>query len=295
VWLKRDDIGPVALAGNKVRKYDLVLGEALQDGADLLITAGATQSNSARAGAAAAALLGLECRLLLSGPRRAEPTANLLLDVLLGAQIRHLGDVSWEHLERAVEHEAAEAASSGSRPVIAPVGCSSPLGALGFALAFIELREQCFELGLRPAAIIHASSSVGTHAGLLVGRALVGDDVPILGVEVGAIYDDPASTADALAREAAALVGLELADPGADIRTGFLGPGYAIPDAGTVAAIEVFARTEAVICDPVYSGKGAAGLLGMADALTGPVVFWHTGGYHALFDPELAAVLAQVR
>jgi 1-aminocyclopropane-1-carboxylate deaminase/D-cysteine desulfhydrase len=148
---------------------------------------------------------------------------------------------------------------------------------------------------VRPAAIVHASSSVGTHAGLLVGRALVGDEVPILGVEVGAIYDDPDRKANALAREAAALIGLDLAEPGADIRTGFLGPGYALPDAGTAAAIVMFARTEAIICDPVYSGKGAAGLLGLADGLPGPVVFWHTGGYHALFDPELAAALARFR
>lgn len=291
IWLKRDDVGAVATAGNKIRKYDLVLGEALTRGAELLITTGAAQSNSARAGAAAAVLCGLGCRLILAGDRPSAPAGNLLLDELLGAEIDYAGDVPWAALEQAVL-DAAQ--SSAERAVVAPVGCSSPLGSLGFALAYLELRAQCEAAGIVPGAIVHASSSLGTHAGLLVGRALAGDALPVIGIDVGAIYDDLPAAADALASEAAALIGLRLPRPGSDIRTEFLGPGYGVPDATTARAVELFARTEAVIVDPVYSGKGAAGALALAAELPAPLIFWHTGGYHALFDPDHAAALAAV-
>ena len=294
-WIKRDDVGPVALAGNKLRKFDLVLGQALHDGADLLITTGAAQSNAARAGAAAAAHLGLECRLLLAGPAPAAATANTLLDELLGARIDFLPDAGWAELEEAVEAAAEDARAAGRRPAVAPVGCSSPLGALGFALAYLELRAQCRDLDLPEITILHASSSLGTHAGLLVGRALLGEATPIIGIDVAAIAEDPDTAAARLAQQAAALIGLELPNPGPRIETGFLGPGYGVPDAATAAAIDLLARTEAVITDPVYSGKGAAGALALAPQLDGPVVFWHTGGYHALFDPPHAAALAAAR
>lgn len=287
LWAKRDDMGSVALAGNKIRKFDLVLGRAIADGARTLVTTGAAQSNSARAGAAAAALTGLSCRLILSGRAPEEATGNLLLDGLLGAQIEFLGEATWQELDAAV---AAAAREPGT--VAAPVGCSSPLGALGFAAALLEAAQQWPH---PPATIVHASSSLGTHAGLLVGRALLGIPVRVIGIDVGAIYRDPSTAADALAREAAALIGLDLPAPGAEIRTGHLGPGYGIPDARTAAAIDLFARTEAVITDPVYSGKGAAGLIAIAPLLDGPVLWWHTGGYHALFDPAHARALAQVR
>lgn len=292
IWLKRDDVGAVATAGNKIRKYDLVLGDALQRGAEVLITTGAAQSNSARAGAAAAVLCGLRCRLILAGDRPPRAAANLLLDELLGAEIDFAGDVPWSVLEDAV---VAAAQASAVPAVVAPVGCSSPLGSLGFALAYLELRQQCQAASIVPSAIVHASSSLGTHAGLLVGRALVGDSVPIIGVDVGAIYEDLPAAADALARDAAAVIGLDLPRPGSDIRSDFLGPGYAIPDAATAEAIELFAQTEAVILDPVYSGKGASGALRLAPEFHGPLVFWHTGGYHALFDPPHADALAAAR
>lgn len=289
IWLKRDDIGPVATAGNKIRKYDLVLGKALADGAQVLITTGAAQSNSARAGAAAAALCGLRCRLILAGHPPQVASGNLLLDELLGAEIRFAGDVTWAALEEAVLAEASDTA------VVAPVGCSSPLGSLGFALAYLELREQCAAAGVAPGAVVHASSSLGTHAGLLVGRALAGDQTPIIGIDVGAIHEDLPAAADALAREAAQLIGVELQHPRSDIRTGFMGPGYGIPDESTALAVELFARTEAVILDPVYSGKAAAGALSLIDDLPGPLIFWHTGGYQALFDPPHAAALRSAR
>lgn len=295
LWIKRDDVGPVAMAGNKARKFDLVLAAAARDGADLLITTGAAQSNSARTGAAFAALLGLDCRLILSGDPPQEPTGNVLLDELLGARVDFIGDVDWPQLEAAVLDAAEQASAEGRRPVVAPVGCSSPLGALGFALAYLELEQQCRDAGLRPAAIVHASSSLGTHAGLLVGRALATDRFPVVGIDVAAIRPDLNRAADELARTAAALIGLDLPEPGAVILDGFLGPGYGAADAATAHAVDLLARTEAVITDPVYSGKGAAGALALAAGHDGPVVFWHTGGYHALFDPAHAGDLRGAR
>jgi 1-aminocyclopropane-1-carboxylate deaminase/D-cysteine desulfhydrase-like pyridoxal-dependent ACC family enzyme len=286
LWAKRDDTGPVALAGNKIRKYDLVLGRALADGATRLVTAGAAQSNSARAGAAAAVRTGLSCRLILSGQPPAEAAGNLLLDQLLGAELVWLGDATWQQLEAAV---AAASAEPGT--VTAPVGCSSPLGALGFASALLEAAQQWPHA---PEAIVHASSSLGTHAGLLVGRALLDIPTRIIGIDVAAISPEPAAAADALARQAAALIGLDLPRPGADIRDG-IGPGYGVPDARTAAAVDLLARTEAVIADPVYSGKGAAGMLALAPLIDGPILWWHTGGYHALFDPGHARALARAR
>jgi 1-aminocyclopropane-1-carboxylate deaminase/D-cysteine desulfhydrase-like pyridoxal-dependent ACC family enzyme len=200
--------------------------------------------------------------------------------------------VGWRELEVAVERAGEAARAAGRGPVLAPVGCSSPLGALGFAAAFLELHEQCRAAGVEPAAIVHASSSAGTHAGLLVGRALARVDTPVIGIDVAAITEDPTVAAAELARSAAALIGVRLQNPGADIRSDFLGPGYGTPDRRTAEAVHVFAALEAIITDPVYSGKGAAGALALAREHDGPVVFWHTGGYHALFDPAHAQALA---
>lgn len=284
VWIKRDDVGNVALAGNKIRKYDLILGSAT---AEVLVTAGAGQSNSARAGAAAAARLGMHSHLILSDPEPATLSGNLILDDLLGAQLDFRADANWADLNRAVSEVAQSYREAGQSAITAPVGASSPLGSLGFARAFLEFDQQCQSEGLQPTAIVHASSSLGTHAGLLVGRALSGREIDIIGIDVGAIYPDLPEEANRLAAAAAELIGLPLPDPGADLRTEYLGRGYGLPDEATAAAIRLFAQQEAVITDPVYSGKGAQGLVDLLrrGEILGPVVFWHTGGYHALFDP----------
>ena len=191
IWIKRDDIQSVALAGNKIRKFDLALGEALAQGCDTVVTTGAVQSNSARSGAAAAAVLGMGSVLLLSGSEPDQPSANLLLDRLVGAEVRYAGSAGWEELNQGVDDIVAELAAAGRRAYAAPVGCSSPLGSLGFALAFLELDEQCHRQGIEPAAVVHASTSGGTHAGLLVGRALTGRTTPLVAIDSGAIYRRP--------------------------------------------------------------------------------------------------------
>ncbi len=298
VWIKRDDIQGVALAGNKLRKFDLVLGAALADGADTLITTGAAQSNSARTGAAAAAACGMDSVLVLRGDEPDVPTGNLFLDRLLGAEIRFVGDVGWRDMNRIVDEVAEELREQGRRPITAPVGCSNPLGALGFARAFLELDAQLDALGLEPSCIVHTSTSGGSHAGLLVGRAMSPRNTPVVAIDAGQLFGrDPRPKMLDLARSAAELieVELELSVDDLDIRLDYIGDGYGITTSGSREAIELLARSEAIVTDPVYSGKGAAGLIdllrrgagdgGIDGGINGPVVFWHTGGYHALFDP----------
>ncbi len=297
VWIKRDDIQGVALAGNKLRKFDLVIGEALTRGKDTLVTTGALQSNSARTGAAAAAATGIAAWLLLSGDEPDTPTANLLIDRLVGARVRYAGRASWDELNAGVNDLVAELHRKGRKPFAAPVGCSSPLGALGFALGFLEIHAQLARAGVEPAAIVHTSTSGGTHAGLLVGRALAKSTTRIIGVDVGAIHENPADTLADLANRAADLIGFELGSSEADleITTEQVGDGYAVPTEAGNAAIGKLARAEGVLVDPVYSGKGLAGFLDLVNAggLEGPVVFWHTGGYHSLFDPRYGTPLAR--
>ena len=287
IWLKRDDVQGVALAGNKLRKFDLVIGEALANRKNLLVTTGFLQSNSARTGAAAAAAVGMKSVLLLSGEKPSNASANLLIAQLVGAEIRYAGDVGWDFLNAGVNDIVSEFHRKEYKPFAAPVGCSSPLGALGFAQAFLELSAQMDAAGVEPSAIVHTSTSGGTHAGLLVGRALAGSDVRIIGIDVGAIYQHPQEALLDLANQAADRISVDLGLTTSDleITTDQVGEGYAIPTKAGNQAIDLLARNEAILVDPIYSGKGLAGFIDLARSgeLEGPVVFWHTGGYHALF------------
>ena len=297
VLLKRDDAGPAGTAGNKVRKLELVLARALADGADAVVILGARQSNAARATAAAAARLGLACHLVVDGGYDpATPEGNLLLDRLFGATVHPSGARDWAALDARAQEIELDLRERGGRPFRLPVGASSPLGALGFARAYEELQQQL--AGRRVEAIFHASSSGGTHAGLLAGRALTGHrdaQAPrIRGVEVAGIGPDMAGLVAWLAREAGTLVGEDLAVE-ADLDHDHLGPGYAETTPASLEAIALLARLEGVVTDPVYSGKALAALV--ADArrgrIGGPVVFWHTGGVPAIFARPYAGALAE--
>jgi 1-aminocyclopropane-1-carboxylate deaminase/D-cysteine desulfhydrase len=294
VLLKRDDAGPAGIAGNKVRKLELVLAQALDGGADAVVILGARQSNAARATAAAAARLGLACHLVVDGDEPGEPEGNLLLDRLFAATVHPSGARDWAALDARAQALEDELRTAGATPYRMPVGASSPLGALGFARAYEELAAQ---LGGRAVeAIYHASSSGGTHAGLLAGRALAGADghAPrIRGVEVAGIGPDMAGLVAWLAAEATALVG-DRRDVEPDLDHGHLGPGYAETTPESLDAIALLAELEGVVTDPVYSGKALAALV--ADArrgrIRGPVVFWHTGGVPAIFARPYAGALA---
>ena len=285
VWLKRDDVGSLGLTGNKVRKLEFTLGEAvLERRARAVVTLGAPQSNHARATAAAAAQLGLRAVLVMGGADPGgPPTGNLLLDELFGAEVRYAGTDDWSRLAELVAEIEAELGGAYTLPA----GGSSPVGSLGFAAAYVELLEQLDDAGLDPRCVYHASTSGGTHAGLLLGHALAGRGPRPLGFDVGQIVPDARGLVTWLANEAGALLG---ADPGlgeddANLDLSQLGDGYgAFTDAG-VEAIRLLAGTEGAVLDPVYRGKAMAGLVADARAgrIDGPVVFWHTGGGPSLF------------
>src|SRR3954454_12673774 len=240
VWMKRDDVGALGLAGNKVRKLEFVLGAARRDGADAIVIVGAEQSNACRAAAAACAQLGLRCMLVLSGDEPDRATGNLLLDRLYGAEVRFAGTTDWAQLAAAAEAASDALRADGATPYLLPVGVSSPLGAVGFAVAWFELLEQLDALDVAAATVVHASSSGGTHAGLLAGRRLSegGPRVRAIGV-ADDIYPDMAARYAEIATGAARLLGADVAI-GADdlwLDRGFLGGGYAVPTDDALAAI----------------------------------------------------------
>jgi D-cysteine desulfhydrase family pyridoxal phosphate-dependent enzyme len=284
VWIKRDDVGSIGLAGNKVRKLEYVLADARDQGADAIVIIGAEQSNAARATAAACAQLGLRCVLVLSGEEPSgPPTGNLLLDDLFGAEIQFAGDVGWEELRAASERLSDDLRAEGATPYTLPAGSSSPLGAVGFVAAWFELREQMRDAGVEASTLFYAASSGGTQAGLTLGRAISGDPAAPALRAIG-VAPDLTPDVDALARGAASLIGADAEIPPAQIDMSFAGAGYAIPTPEGNEAIRLLASTEGIVCDPVYSGKALAALV--AAEHDGPAVFWHTGGYHALFAPR---------
>jgi D-cysteine desulfhydrase len=283
--VKRDDALPFGFGGNKVRKLDLVAARARAEGADTLLTVGGLQSNHARATAAAAAKLGLRCVLVLSGTRPERPTANLLLDGLLGAEVHFVSS----RAERAPAMRAAadRLRAEGRRPFEIPLGASTPLGAMAYALALAELLAQI----PAPDVIVHSTSSGGTQAGLVAGRALL--DVPTRVVGVSA--DDPAPVLKQTVAELVAGIDSALASAGAlsastppaEVDDSFVGEGYGIPTPASREAIALAARTEALFLDPTYTAKAMAGLIASVRAehfrSDQTVLFWHTGGQVGLF------------
>jgi L-cysteate sulfo-lyase len=283
--IKRDDLLPFAFGGNKVRKMQVVAAEAQAAGADTLITCGGVQSNHARVTAAAGAVLGMRVILVLNGTPPADATANLLLDRLFGADVRFVS--SREERASAMDHLAVEVRARGGRPFVVPLGASTPSGALGFARAISELAIA----RIRPDAIVHATSSGGTQAGLIAGCALFGLRTRVLGISA----DDPAPSASRTVSDLllgmAERLGSASASLGAqapvEVDDRFVGPGYGIPTPASIAALELLARTEGILLDPVYTAKAMAGLLDRIRAgdfrKNDTILFWHTGGTPALF------------
>lgn len=298
LWVKRDDLTGLGMGGNKARKLEFLCGSAVAEGARSLITVGASQSNHCRMTAAAGAILGLEVHLVLSGDRPAVAAGNLVLSTLFGAQMHFTGaeDSHWGELEIAREALGIELTAAGAAPYSIPIGGSTAVGAVGYAVAFVEIMEQCEALGIEPSAIVHTSSSGGTHAGLLAGRALVrgrGGTVPevvAIGVAAGVNQGMP-SIAD-LAADAVDLIGgdrsiIDRSDVHLD--PNWIGDDYGVPTRAGDAAIRWAARHGGWVLDRVYTGKGFAGLIGSAEAGrwdgARDVVFIHTGGMPSLFAP----------
>ena len=282
--IKRDDAIPFAFGGNKVRKMRYVAAAAVEQGAHTLITCGGVQSNHARVTAAFAARLGLSCILIANGEPQSRPTANALLDRLLGAEVRYVRDRSERPL--AMEAAAAEERARGRRPYVIPIGASIPLGALAFVDAMHELRDQ----GVSPNVIIHSTSSGGTQAGLVAGCASVSPATRVIGVSADEAAASLAADIRAIMAGLPALLGtapetMASADVAVDDR--FVGDGYGIPTAESQAALELAARTEGLFLDPTYTAKAMAGLIARVRAgefdRDETVLFWHTGGQVGLF------------
>jgi 1-aminocyclopropane-1-carboxylate deaminase/D-cysteine desulfhydrase-like pyridoxal-dependent ACC family enzyme len=296
LWVKRDDLTGLGMGGNKARKLELLCGAAQAEGADTLVTVGAGQSNHCRMTAAAGARLGWPVHLVLGGDAPATPAGNQLLSTLFGAEAHFPGVTAWPALEEAKDAVAADLRAAGRHPYAIPIGGSTPVGAVGFAAAFVELRDQCRAVNIAPRAVVHATSSGGTHAGLLAGRAVVaaaGDPVPdLLAFAVAkGILIDPGYTAE-LADAALDHVGIgdvRVDERDVHLDGGALGLDYGEPTAAADAALRWAARHGGWVLDRVYTAKAFAGLLALAEegrwGEDDDVVFWHTGGQPALFAP----------
>jgi D-cysteine desulfhydrase family pyridoxal phosphate-dependent enzyme len=288
IFIKRDDQTGLAGGGNKTRKLEFLVADALAAPrkADTLITVGAPQSNHARQTAAAAAKFGLRCILVLRGDAPPEATGNLLLDHLLGAQVIWSGKRSREAV---MEEVADEEKAAGRHPYPVPLGGSTPLGAAAYALAMVELKEQMEANNLSFDRIIFASSSGGTQAGLVVGAGLTGFRGEVSGISVDEDLETLRSTVARIATETATLLGQPRAYSPQDIsaNTDYLGAGYAIMGRPEREAIELFAQTEGILVDPVYTGRAAAGMIDLIRrGVIGKqetILFWHTGGTPALW------------
>lgn len=285
VWIKRDDLTGFATGGNKVRKMELLASDVRRTNADVLVSVGAPQSNHARTVAAAASVLGTDCHLVISGARPPRPSGNLALDHFFGATLHFAGSKDWAVLDKTTRAVAHDLEQQGRRPYLIPVGGSVALGALAFTAAYFELREQLAAVDLKQATIVHASSSGGTQAGLELGRMLTSEGPPVLGVDVAKITDPLAETVNALVRDAAALLGVDVGTPASRVVEGYVGDGYAIPSAESTTALQLLAASEGVLADPVYTAKALQAL--RHEDIPGPVVFWHTGGIPALFSDEV--------
>jgi D-cysteine desulfhydrase len=306
LWIKRDDLTPLAGGGNKVRKLDHLCAAALAAGADTLVTGGGPQSNHIRLTAAAARHLGLDAVAVLAGDPPAEASGNLVVDALLGPALVWTGRASMAEVEEAIGAVAADLRNAGRRPYVIPIGGADALGSQGYVSAAAELRAQLREAipaetglagtglagtglaGTGPLVVTPAGSG-GTQAGLAVG---LGRHDLVLGVDVGA-FDDVGDRIGELSRQTAALAGLPEPTGAVRVDRRYAGAGYGTELAEVRAALLVAARTEGLVLDPVYTGKALAALAGGISegsvSPSGPVVFLHSGGAFGLLSSRYSA------
>lgn len=292
IWIKRDDCTGLSSGGNKTRKLEFLMAEAQKLGADTIITQGATQSNHARQTAAASAKLGMECYILLEDRTGSNDTAynfngNVLLDQLHGATIEKRPDQTDMNAE--MDRLAATLQAKGRKTYIIPGGGSNRVGALGYVNCAAELSEQALEMNLKIDALVHATGSSGTQAGLVAGLAGLESHIHLLGIGVRAPREKQECMVYDLARETMDYLGMGIEIKRSSVRanTDYVGPGYGLPTDGMRNAILMLARLEGLLFDPVYSGKGLNGLIdqiqnGYFDGMNN-IVFLHTGGSAALF------------
>jgi D-cysteine desulfhydrase family pyridoxal phosphate-dependent enzyme len=291
--VKRDDLTGLGMGGNKTRKLEYLLAEAQANGARSVITAGAIQSNHCRQTAAACARLGFACTLVLSGEKPSSATGNLLLDQLFNARFVW---TSRQQREQALQQAFQQAWDDGKRPYLIPYGGSNTTGASAYVFAIQEMLDQ----DIRPDWIVFASSSAGTQAGLVAGARILGYQGKILGISV----DEPEPALKAHVAELASATSDSLGekhnfDPQEIlVSADYVGAGYGVMAEAEINAIRLFAHTEGLLLDPVYTGRAAAGLIDLVRKgffkRGEMVLFWHTGGTPALFSEKYSALAIEL-
>ena len=291
IYVKRDDCTGLASGGNKTRKLEYSMAAALEERADTIITVGAVQSNHVRQTAAAACKMGLKCEVLLEH-RIAEPSeyyagsGNVLLDRIFGANLREYPGGT--DFDKAMAEVADEVSAQGGKPYIIPGGASNKIGALGYVNCAIELLGQIEEQGLDIGHIVTATGSAGTQGGLIVGLKAMESTIPLLGIGVSIPQQDQEEKVFKLACETAEYIGKAGCVVREDVvaNCNYVGDGYGVPTESMNEAVLMLARTEGLLFDPVYSGKGLAGMIDLirdGTLTNGNIVFLHTGGSAALF------------
>ena len=292
IWVKRDDCTGLASGGNKTRKLEFVMAEAIEQGADTIVTVGAVQSNHVRQTAAAACKLGLACEVLLEH-RVQDPSdsysnsGNVFLDRMFGANLREYSGGT--DFDKALQEVAEQVRSDGGKPYIVPGGASDKIGALGYVNCALELLVQANERGLVIDHLITATGSAGTQGGLIVGLKATSSNIPLLGIGVSAPQDEQEQKVFDLAGITADYIGAPGAVKRADVvaNCNYIGDGYGIPTDSMNEAVMLLARREGLLFDPVYSGKALAGMIDLVRGgeFSGAenIVFLHTGGSAALF------------
>ncbi|MGI9315904.1 MAG: D-cysteine desulfhydrase [bacterium] len=292
IYIKRDDCTGLATGGNKTRKLEFLIADALEKKADTVITQGAVQSNHARQTVAAGLKYGMACEILLenrteSSERDYLESGNVFLDRLFGANVTHFPKDT--NMDEAMETKAEELRAQGKTPYIIPGGGSNPIGALGYVNCALETLTQANDMGLKIDHFVTATGSAGTQAGLVLGLEATNSNIPLLGIGVRAPKPKQEENVYQLACKTAEYMGI----PGVVARdkviadSNYVGGGYGVPTEGMIEAVELMARKEAILMDPVYSGKGLAGLIDYIRKerfqKNQNIVFLHTGGSAALF------------
>jgi L-cysteate sulfo-lyase len=288
LWMKREDLGPLAFSGNKLRNLEFLLGEALANGADAVVTAGRRWSNHCRLTAAAGAKLGLEVHVVVSGPP-IDRSPNLELIELLGGVVHQAATDDRAERDALVAAVAGHLETIGRRVEVIPVGGSTVVGAWGQVLAALELADQVAHVRTAADAIVLATATGGTQAGLLVGSTIAFDPPPrVVGVVASQTEAQLAATLGPKVTDLAAMAGIDAPLDRIELDGAHLGPGYGMPSAASEDAARLLATSEGILVDPVYTAKGLAGLIALvrSGALDGRrAVFWHGGGLPSLFEP----------
>lgn len=286
--IKRDDQTGLAFGGNKTRKLEFLVAEALEQGARTLISGGALQSNHCRQTAAAAARFGLDCILVLNGEMPDQPSANLLLDQLFGAEIVTVADRALR--DQTLQNTFDQAVADGRKPYLVPYGGSSPTGALGYAFAVDEFIKQNVEAEW----MVFATSSGGTHAGLVLGQRLFGYKGKVLGISIDESEEWLKTHVSKLASDASEKLGERVEFSRAEVlaNANYCEPGYGVLTDAEREAVQLFAKYEGLLLDPVYMGRAAAGMIDLIRKgffkKDETILFWHTGGQPALFAEKYA-------